>query len=421
MTNNYNVFIENKKILRIEIEKGEISKIINNLEAGFGYTDLTGNYISGVQLNDLSSKHIIDKIFYDEIKKNINKQLTYKNNFKYINNKIKLLLEIFNLYCIFKKFKVNSHLCFEEHNQDIFIINENEIKTDSRRRYNLAVSFNILGTSYKCEYNDRFGEGTLLEKRNITKINAFFSHCREAFLNKLKSKTISGGIYPVVLGNGSGGIIFHEAVGHLYEFNDFEYYKENIGKKVCDGEINIIDNGRIRNGFGSSHIDDEGTKTRINYIIKNGVVSNFLINKADSIRYKLNPTGNGRRESYKYCSCARMTNTYLDRGKILVIELIKNVTEGIYVPRLSSGTVNEKDKIYSFNVEEAYMIRNGKIIFPLRDIIISGKIEELLANIKLIGDDLDFQMGGCYGESGIVPISVGCPTVLINNLCINSN
>ncbi len=116
-----------------------------------------------------------------------------------------------------------------------------------------------------------------------------------------------------------------------------------------------------------------------------------------------------------------MTNTYLDNGKIPFIEIIKSVSNGIYATTLSCGTVNKKDKMYSFSVEEGYLIKNGEIIFPIKNIIISGRIDELLNNIKTVGNDLNFQIGGCIGESGIVPISVGCPTVLIDKLFINSN
>jgi TldD protein len=192
--------------------------------------------------------------------------------------------------------------------------------------------------------------------------------------------------------------------------------KNNIGQKVCNESITIVDDATLPDEFGSQKIDDEGNITQKNYLIQEGVVSTYLSNNKMARLVKRNPSGSARRESYEFEAVPRMTNTYLDKGSNNSANIIQSLDKGIYIQKASNASVNRKEGTYAIRGEISYFVEKGQCRYPLGNLIIGGNLSSCLQDISLIGDDLAHFAGGCKAGSGLIPISAGGPTVRIENL-----
>ncbi|WP_051524738.1 TldD/PmbA family protein [Exiguobacterium undae] len=241
-------------------------------------------------------------------------------------------------------------------------------------------------------------------------------------LNKLKGEHIQKKTnIPIVLGRGSGGVLFHEACGHALEgnflVNQSVFYNQK-NKDIASPLITYIDDPTQVGKWGSILIDDEGNKTAEKTLIKNGKLNDFLLDKNSSIELGLKNNFSARRQSFRYPSAARMTNTYIKNGDSSFDQIISNTKHGIYAKTLGGGSVNPKDSEFNFTVIEGYIINNGKIEKPLKDFRIIGKGNEVLKNVDMVGNDCIFQPGLCNASSGKLNVTVGCPTLRINSMNI---
>ena len=246
---------------------------------------------------------------------------------------------------------------------------------------------------------------------------------REALVN-LESKSSPAGEMDVVLGSGWPGILLHEAVGHGLE-GDFNRKKTSafhdlMGQQVAAKGVTVIDNGTIENRRGSLTIDDEGTPTKENVLIEDGVLVGFMQDRLNARLMGKAPTGNGRRESYQYPVLPRMTNTYMLNGTQTQEELISRVKNGIFAVSFGGGQVDITSGKFVFSANEAYKIENGKIKYPLTGATLIGNGPECLKKVKGIANDmqLDPGVGTCGKEGQGVPVGVGQPSLLIGGLTV---
>ena len=230
------------------------------------------------------------------------------------------------------------------------------------------------------------------------------------------------GKFPVILDNGFGGVIFHEACGHGLEASFVakgnSVFANRIGEKVAPHFVTYIDDGTISNGWGSSNIDDEGEKTRKNILIENGILKGYLIDKLNGRRMGMSTTGSSRRASYKFAPTSRMTNTYLAPGQSTPEEIIANTEFGLYAKQMGGGSVNAATGDYNFAVAEAYIVRNGKIAEPVRGATLIGNGPSTLKRIDMIGNNLDLGQGMCGASSGFIPVNVGQPMIRVSELIV---
>ncbi|VAX76661.1 metalloprotease TldD [Buchnera aphidicola] len=240
----------------------------------------------------------------------------------------------------------------------------------------------------------------------------------------LSAKLSPAGLFPVVLGSGWPGIVFHEAVGHGLE-GDFirketSIFSKKIGQEVASNLCTIVDDGTLIDCRGSINIDDEGTSSQYNILIKNGILKSFLQDKLNAHLMHQKSTGNGRRESYACLPIPRMTNTYLLPGIDKREDIILSVEEGIYAVNFSGGQVDITSGNFVFSTSEAYMIKNGKIIYPIKGATLIGSGIDVMKSISMVGNDLcmDSGLGICGKDGQNVPVSVGQPTIKINKLTI---
>ena len=246
---------------------------------------------------------------------------------------------------------------------------------------------------------------------------------RQALTN-LKSKSAPAGKMPIVLGPGWPGIILHEAIGHGLEgdFNrkKISVFSELLGKKIASKNVTVVDDGTIDNRRGSITVDDEGTPSQCTTLIENGIMVGHMQDRLNANLMKTKSTGNGRRESYEYLPMPRMTNTYMLGGDVPEEDIFKSVKKGLYAVNFSGGSVDITSGQFEFSASEAYMIENGKVTNPVKGATLIGKGEEVLKKISLVGNNmsLDGGIGTCGKEGQGVPVGVGQPTILVDEILV---
>ncbi len=232
------------------------------------------------------------------------------------------------------------------------------------------------------------------------------------------------GTMPVVLGSGWPGILLHEAVGHGLE-GDFNRkgtsaFSGKLGQVVASELCTIVDDGTIPNRRGSLAIDDEGTPGQYNVLVEKGVLRGYMQDKLNARLMGVEPTGNGRRESFAHVPMPRMTNTYMLAGPHEAEEIIASVEKGLYAPNFGGGQVDITSGKFVFSASEAYLIEKGKITAPVKGAMLIGDGPEALTKISMVGNDLEFDTGvGTCGKDGqSVPVGVGQPTLKIDELTV---
>jgi len=232
-----------------------------------------------------------------------------------------------------------------------------------------------------------------------------------------------GGQMNVVMGAGASGILLHEAMGHAFEA-DFNrkgqsIFSDKLGKRVCPEGISIVDDGTVAYNRGSGNYDDEGVPGEKTYMVTDGILTSYLHDRISASWYGVAPTGNGRRENFRYNPIPRMRATYMENGNAEPEGIIASVRNGIYVDEFSNGQVKIGEGDFTFFVKSGYLIENGRLTAPVKDINIIGNGPQALADIIAVGNDMKIDNGTwTCGKEQSVPVSCGIPTVLISNLTV---
>lgn len=238
----------------------------------------------------------------------------------------------------------------------------------------------------------------------------------------LHAPVCPAGKMPVVIDNGFGGVIFHEACGHALEASSVakgnSVFAGKLGEKIASDKVTAIDDGIIPNSWGSINIDDEGTPAKRNVLIENGVLKGYMIDKLNSRRMNMDITGSSRRESYKYAPTSRMTNTFIAPGNDEESAIIASIDNGLYAKQMGGGSVNPVTGEFNFAVVEGYLIKNGKIDTPVRGATLIGKGSDILFNIDMVGKNLEHGQGMCGASSGSVPTNVGQPMIRVSEITV---
>ncbi len=244
----------------------------------------------------------------------------------------------------------------------------------------------------------------------------------QAALRMASAGYIEGGAMPVVLGNGFGGVIFHEACGHPLETEairkDASPFAGKLGEPVAQPILTAIDDGTLANHWGSLNVDDEGWPAQRTVLIEKGILRGYLSDRIGARQVGMARTGSARRESYQFAPVSRMRNTYIDRGPHSVEEMIASVDFGLYAKKMGGGSVDPATGEFNFAVQEGYAIRKGKVAEPVRGATLIGKGYEVLPLISMIGSDLELAAGMCGASSGWVPTTVGQPTLKIDRILV---
>jgi TldD protein len=246
---------------------------------------------------------------------------------------------------------------------------------------------------------------------------------RQALVN-LEAVEAPAGNMTVVLGSGWPGILLHEAIGHGLE-GDFNRkgtsaFSGRVGERVASDLCTVVDDGTLPGRRGSLTIDDEGTPTEKTVLIENGILKGYMQDQLNARLMGVNPTGNGRRESYAHLPMPRMTNTYMLPGQHDPEEIIRSVKNGLYAKNFGGGQVDITSGKFVFSASEAYMIENGKITRPVKGATLIGNGPEVLTKVSMVGTDLELDsgVGSCGKDGQSVPVGVGQPTLKIDGLTV---
>jgi TldD protein len=252
-----------------------------------------------------------------------------------------------------------------------------------------------------------------LSKEVVTKTSLLYSATKP-----------KAGEMEVVMGAGESGILLHEAIGHAFEadFNrkNTSIFADKMGKKVAEDFVKIVDDGTLQGKRGAINFDDEGNPTEKTVIVNNGILTSYLHDRISAKYYKVNPTGNGRRQDFRNIPIPRMRCTYMENGPHKRDEIIASVKNGVYVESFSNGEVNIGQGDFTFFVKLGYLIENGKLTKPIKDFNIIGNGPQALADMVMVGDDLEINNGiwTCGKDGQGAPNSMGIPTVKIKKLTV---
>jgi TldD protein len=244
-------------------------------------------------------------------------------------------------------------------------------------------------------------------------------------ITTLKADPCPAGRMPVVLSNAFGGVIFHEACGHLLETTSVQkkasVFHDKMNQQIASSVVSAVDDGTINGAWGSIGLDDEGAPAQKTQLIKDGKLTSFLVDKVGALKTGYERTGSGRRQSYRYAPASRMRNTYIEAGKDSFDDMISSIEKGIFCQSLGGGSVQPGTGEFNFAAEETYMIENGKITRPLKGATLIGTGPEVLQEISMVGDNLELAAGTCGSVSGSIPVTVGQPPIKIDSILVGGN
>lgn len=285
------------------------------------------------------------------------------------------------------------------------------------------IRFSVTAKQGEIVQTGRETNGTRKGYEDLTNLDSQVKSAAQRAVKALEIPSVKGGVYPVVIDPILAGLFVHEAFGHLSEA-DMAYENPDLlevmtmGRRFGGDFLQIYDGGIPEGHRGSYYYDDEGVEATTTQLIKDGILVGRLHSRETAGKLGEKPTGNARCLNYHYPPIVRMTNTWIGRGKTPVKDLCQGIKKGIYAGNWLGGMTN--GEMFTFTAGEAWMIRNGEIAEPVKNVTLSGNVFKTLANIEAIGDDFFWdESGGCGkgGQNGL-PVGCGSPSLRINNVVV---
>ena len=431
------IYIEHAENKIFRLTDSKLDNIDTSNINGIGIRIIAAGESYYTSTNDLTDKNIIKTI--NKLLKNIKGdkiktvKLSTKTNFTqkykiphnayFTENKKKLLYEIDEIARKTSELVVQVSAGIVETDKEFTIANSNGKYTCSN-----SVLTRIICTVYtqkgdikEHEFID-YGKGMGYELLEEVNIEEMIKKATETAVKKLDSIDFKGGELPVVIAPGFGAVIFHEACGHGLEATSvaphLSVFSDDLGKKVATDKVTLIDDGTIENAWGSSLIDDEGNKSQKNVLIENGILKSYLIDDFNSKEMNSKSNGCGRRQNYNYATTSRMSNTYIKPGKDKIEDMIKSIDLGVFCEKMSGGSVNPATGDFNFAVDTARLIKNGELKEYLKGITLIGNSKDILNNVDMVSDDLEISAGYCGSKSGMIPVTIGQPTIKISKILV---
>lgn len=310
-----------------------------------------------------------------------------------------------------------------DHDQHIMIANSEGLWKEDRRVRNRLFVSSVASKDGEMQSGSQ-GPGAMrgfefIESLDLEQVGREASRIAKTMVN---ARYCPSGKFPVIIDNGFGGVIFHEACGHGLEATSVakgtSIFCDKVGQKIASSLVTAVDDGTLANEWGSINIDDEGNPSQKNILIENGILKGYMIDRLNGRRMGMASTGSGRKQSYKYAPTSRMTNTYIAAGSSKVEEIFANTEYGIYARYMGGGSVNPSTGDFNFAVMEGYIVENGKITVPVRGATLIGKGIDVLTKIDMVSDNMTFGQGMCGSSSGSVPTNVGQPLLRVAEITV---
>lgn len=307
--------------------------------------------------------------------------------------------------------------------QEVRIFNSEGLDVGESRHYARLMAQAIAGDGSRTERASEnpggFSGWEYLRKIDPAEIATTIA--RRAVTN-LQAAPCPAGKMPVIIDNGFGGVIFHEACGHLLETTSVEkkasVFHDKMGEMIAHSAVTAIDDGTIGDEWGTTAMDDEGMPTEKTVLIEKGRLKSFLVDKVGALKTGYQRTGSGRRQSYKFAPASRMRNTYIAPGEYKFSDLIQSVERGLYAKAMGGGSVVPGTGQFNFAVEEAYLIENGKIGKAVRGATLIGSGPEVLQRISMVADNFALRAGMCGSVSGSIPVTTGQAALKVDEILV---
>jgi TldD protein len=290
-------------------------------------------------------------------------------------------------------------------------------------RLTQSVGYNLLcadGT-HRSSIGQRVGDTSDPDFLNNWNYEATAADVSESAGQMLYADYVESGSYPIIMANQFGGVIFHEACGHLLETTQIERqttpFMNKKGEKIAHESLTAWDEGLSTNAFGSIEMDDEGMPTQRTLLIEKGILKNFLADRAGSMRTGHPRTGSGRRHGFTYGAASRMRNTYIAPGEHRIEDLFESIDRGIYCKKMGGGSVGATGE-FNFSVDEAYLIEKGKLTKPLKGATLIGEAKEIMNKISMCSEDIGLAAGFCGSVSGSIYVTVGQPHIKVDEITV---
>jgi len=435
------IFYENSSAYNTTIEQLKVETSTNSSYGGVGFRLLKGLQSVYGYTNDLSKKGLLSlasnlaQSFDGErvltvtslkVKKYKSRNpITHDDSFLPRETKIELIRDALNEIKDYDPRIKRSYGSWSENHKHTIIYNSNGdiIKSDSQFE---RVGISVIACDENGMESSFEGPGAQQDFSYFTSKNIDLKDkARKAAklaIDLLSAKECPSGEIPVIIGNGFGGVLFHEACGHPLESTavskGLSTFADKLGKRVASKLVSAYDDPTIPGLWGSIDYDDEGIKPQKHVLIKNGILKSFLIDSFTGRRINMKGNGASRRQSYRYEPCARMSNTYIANGKSNPEDIIKATKLGLYTKGFTGGSVNPTTGEFTFTCDEAYIVRDGKICELVKGASLIGKGHEILHKIDMVGNDLEFAPGMCGASSGTIRTTVGQPTLRISSITV---
>ncbi len=432
------LFFEKSIINNLEMTKGKITKASTTYLYGVGIRILLGreevygytNEVDFENVEKLATK--LAKSFNGEnknIKFDLDEEKANNHNVKIRpqdmtnNEKIALMTQLNDGALAYSDEISQVIVNLMDKEQEVLIANTNG-KLVKDIRTNIRISGSVVAKDKDKMQSgaDNIGRNQGYEMFEGVDLKAFGAEISKTAVTMLHADEIAGGKMTVVVHNGFGGVLLHEACVHSLEATSVakgvSVFTGKLGQKIASDVVTAIDDGTLTNSWGSLNYDDEGNPTQRNVLIENGILKSYLVDYRNSFTMNHPVTGSGRRQSYKYSPTSRMTNTFFAPGKSTFEEIISNTKFGLFAKKMGGGSVDPSTGEFNFAVNEGYLIEDGKITKPVKGATLVGSGAEVLMNIDMVADNLGFGHGMCGSLSGSIPTDVGQPTIRVQNMTV---
>lgn len=433
------IFVEHKKPVSIHLEDKKIEKVITGVDSGLGIRLISNGRCAYAYSNDFSEASLLQAA--SEVSKAAKGEVTdsvidLRTKTPSVSFHIKLFPEdvpIEKKISVVRKADATARsfdnrirqvtVIYHDFIQKVQIATTEGIIAEDERVHTLAVvqviaaDDSIIQTGY-----ESIGGSIGFELFDEIDVQELSLKTAKRALMMLTAGWAPGGRMPVIISSEAGGTMIHEAIGHGLEADlaqqGLSVYSKKIGQQIASPLVTVIDDPTLQKKRGSFRFDDEGTPSRQNVLVENGILKNYMYDKLTAMKDGVTSTGNGRRQSYQHRPIPRMTNTFIAPGNTPPEKIISSVDQGLFVRKMGGGQVNTVTGDFVFDVQEGYRINNGIIEEPVRGATLAGNGPEILQAVDMVGSDLGFAIGTCGKDSQGVPVSDAMPTIRISEIVV---
>ena len=429
------VFLEEKTTKSYNYINSSLDSYNIGFKNGVGLRLAKENSVFYGATNDLSPKginkvivslksNIKDKALITSVRLKRLKKYKNSNETHYTSNDLKEKFNELDSLIRSKDKRINQvNIILQNSIQSVTIARESGLYvSDERVRSRIYITAGFKDGDKVCDITYSKGMSMSIDFLDLIDFDSVCKELVKDGLDKLYAKPCIGGEMPVIIENGFGGVIFHEACGHAMEATSvapkLSVLSYDLNNKIASSKVSIVDDGTLPLEWGSTNIDDEGCETKVNTLIEDGVLKRFLIDELNNRKMNMNLTGSGRRESYRFAPTSRMNNTYLLPGTDSLKDMLKDIKLGLYAKTMGGGCVTTETGDFNFACNLAYMIRDGKIAECVKSASLIGNCKDILKNVEAVGDNLELGQGYCGSISGSIPVNVGMPRIKVSKILV---